>query len=176
MPIDTSDAALRATLQHALQAELVQIDPEAGLAQLHVRLRADAAHAPAAPAGRSWRAGLRQWFTRWPSALASLVIVLQAGLLAWQFHPTDMPQNPDLTWRSTGLDALGPAPMQLQVRFAPQATVQAITALLGDVQSQAIAGPDASGQWTLAVPAAQAAAALARLRASPLVQAASTAP
>ena len=166
-----ADTALHTTLRHALHAELAHMDPEAGLAQLHARLQADAAHAPVA-GSTPWRTALRNWFTRWPTVLASLVIVLQAGLLAWHA----VPPAPDVAWRGTGVDALGSAPSALVVvHFAPQAPLQAVTALLQSLRAEAIAGPDEDGLWTLAVPTAQRDAALVQLRASPLVQAA-TAP
>lgn len=168
------DAALQATLREALRTELAHMDPEAGLAQLHARLKADTAHMPSPPvASAGWREALRAWFTRWPTALASLVIVLQAGLLAWQMQPQKQDQEQDVTWRGTGVDALGSAPNALLVvHFAPLAPLQAVTTLLHGLHAEAIAGPDEDGLWTLAVPTAQRNAALAQLRASPLVQAA----
>jgi hypothetical protein len=171
MSDEETDAALRDTLRQALHAELAKIDPAQGLTQLHARLQADAAHAPAATP-TSWRDGLRRWFSRWPTALASLVIVLQAGLLAWQAY---IPRADSVAWRGPGVDALEPATARLMVHFAPLARLQEVNALLHSLQAEAIAGPDATGQWTLAVPTAQGDAALARLRASPLVQSA-TAP
>ena len=147
------DAALRATLRNALQDELAQMPPDAGLAELHMRLQADTAHAPAASLP-SWRAALRAWFTQWPTALASVVIVLP-------------------TWRSTSVGTLGSAPTALlAVRFAPQAPLADVTTLLHTLQADAVAGPDETSRWTLAVPIAQRDSALARLRASPLVDAA----
>ncbi len=171
MPDNNADAALHATLRNALHAELAHMDPEAGLAQLHARLQADAAHAPVRPPA-PWRVALRGWFTRWPTALASLVIVLQTGLLAWHM----VPPAPDVAWRGTGVEALGSAPTALVVvHFAPQAPLQAVTVLLQSLRADTIAGPDKDGLWTLAVPTVQRDTALAQLRASPLVQAA-TAP
>ena len=162
------DAALRATLRNALQDELAQMPPDAGLAELHMRLQADTAHAPAASLP-SWRAALRAWFTQWPTALASVVIVLQSGLLLWQAQtPNDVP-----TWRSTSVGTLGSAPTALLVvRFAPQAPLADVSMLLHTLQADAVAGPDETSRWTLAVPSAQRDSALARLRASPLVDAA----
>jgi hypothetical protein len=163
------DAALQASLRAALHAELAQTDPAAGLAQLHARLRADTAHAPLRTQP-DWRAALRGWFTQWPTALASLVIVLQAGLLAWQAQPP----VEGVAWRGTEVNVLGNTAV-LRVRFAPQAPLQAVTTLLHQLQADVLAGPDADSLWTLTVPAGQHDAALAQLRASPLVQAA-TAP
>jgi hypothetical protein len=167
-----TDAALRTSLQQGLHAELAHIDPEAGLAQLHTRLQADAAHAPVRAPQPAWHDSLRRWFTRWPTALASLVIVLQAGLLAWQNHA---PQEAAVAWRGAEIDALRAGTTAVVVQFAPQASLQEVSALLHSLQAEAVAGPDARGQWTLALPATQAEAALASLRASPLVHSA-TAP
>ena len=58
------------------------------------------------------------------------------------------------------------------VRFAPQAPLADVTTLLHTLQADAVAGPDETSRWTLAVPIAQRDSALARLRASPLVDAA----
>ena len=60
----------------------------------------------------------------------------------------------------------------LAVRFAPQAPLADVTTLLHTLQADAVAGPDETSRWTLAVPIAQRDSALARLRASPLVDAA----
>ena len=162
------DAALRASLRNALQDELAQMPPDAGLAELHARLQADTAHAPAAPRA-TWRGALRDWFTQWPTALAGLVIVLQSGLLLWQAQTP--PEAP--TWRSTSVGTLGSAPTALLVvRFAAHAPLAEVTTLLHTLQAEAVAGPDEAGRWTLAVPNAQRDTALARLQASPLVDAA----
>ena len=77
------------------------------------------------------------------------------------------------TWRSTSVGTLGSAPTALLVvRFAPQAPLADVTTLLHTLQADAVAGPDETSRWTLAVPIAQRDSALARLRASPLVDAA----
>lgn len=169
------DAALHAALRGALQEELASMAPNDGLADLHARLRADAAQAAhAAPVARlataaDWRSAVYGWFTRWPTALASLVIVLQAGLLVWQAATPPQP----VTWRGTDPAALGSAATALVVvRFAPQATVADVASLLQQVQAEAVAGPDAEGRWTVAVPSTQREAAVASLRASALVHAA----
>lgn len=162
------DAALRATVRNALQDELAQMPPDAGLAELHARLQADTAHVPMANLP-SWRHTLRTWFNQWPTALAGLVIVLQSGLLLWQAQTAS--NTP--VWRSTSVRTLGSAPTELLVvRFAPQAPLADVTTLLHSLQAEAVAGPDDQGRWTLAVPSTQRDTALTSLRASPLVDAA----
>lgn len=162
-----TDATLQATLRDALHAELAQINPEAGLAQLHARLQADTAHTPVTrPA--PWLDALRGWFFQWPTALASLIIVLQAGLLAWQAQPR--PADDQAGWRSMGMAGAYPPPMSiLAVRFAPQTNVQTMGVLLVQLQAAVVAGPDADGIWYLSVPTTQHKAALSTLRAAPSV-------
>jgi hypothetical protein len=160
-----NDLGLRAALREGLQAELAQIDPEAGLDRLHARLRADAAHAPVRVA-TDWRSALRGWFTRWPTALASLVIVLQAGLLGWQtVRPVD-----ETAWRGIVTPGDNKVPHTvLAVRFAPQATVQSLGGLLVQLQATVLSGPDEDGIWRFSVPTVQHKAALSALRAHPTV-------
>ncbi len=161
------DLGLRAALREGLQAELAQIDPTAGLDRLHARLRADAAHAPVRVAS-DWRSALRGWFTRWPTALASVVIVLQAGLLGWQaqtVRPVDA-----TAWRGMGTPGDNKVHHTvLAVRFAPQATVQSLGGLLVQLQATVLSGPDEDGIWRLTVPTVQHKAALSVLRAHPSV-------
>lgn len=162
-----NDPDLRAALREGLQAELAQIDPEAGLDRLHARLRADTGHAPVRVT-TDWRSALRGWFTRWPTALASVVIVLQAGLLGWQaqtVRPVD---------ETAGRGIVTPGDNKLPhtvlaVRFAPQATVQSLGGLLVQLQATVLSGPDEDGIWRLSVPTVQHKAALSALRAHPSV-------
>ncbi len=177
-PANADDTTLQTTLRDALHDELAHTNPEAGLAQLHARLRADAAHAPPpTPPHVRWRRAVGHWFTQWPTAIASLVIVLQAGLLAWQAPPQ---QEDGVAWRSVGVDELRAPTLLFAVRFNPQATVQAVQALLASLGASAVGGPDADDTWLIALPAASVPAkqqeqALAALRASAVVRTA-TAP
>ena len=135
-PIDQKDQQLREMLRAALDAEAATMSPDAGLAQLHRRLRRPA----------WWRR------IRWPSlpslapltitALASLCLV--QGWLLWQ------PRDPadQLQWRSLpGMEA--PAAASLRARFAPGATVAQMNAALAQAGATIVAGPLADGSYLL---------------------------
>ena len=151
-PLDPEDQRLRAKLREALDAEAAAMDPDAGLAQLHQRLR------PLA----WWRR------LRWPSfpslapwavtALASLCLA-QAWLL-WRPHDTAADQ---LQWRSLpGMEAQSAA--TLRARFAPGATVEQMNAGLTQAGAGIVAGPLADGSYLL--DAADPTAALRSLQAN----------
>ena len=136
-PLDPEDQRLRAMLREALDAEAAAMDRDAGLAQLHQRLR------PLA----WWRR------LRWPSfpslapwavtALASLCLA-QAWLL-WRPHDTAADQ---LQWRSLpGMEAQSAA--TLRARFAPGATVEQMNAGLTQAGAGIVAGPLADGSYLL---------------------------
>ena len=136
-PLDPEDQRLQAMLREALDAEAAAMDPDAGLAQLHQRLR------PLA----WWRR------LRWPTlptlapwavtALASLCVA-QAWLL-WRPHDTAADQ---LQWRSLpGIEAQGAA--TLRARFAPGATVEQMNAGLTQAGASIVAGPLADGSYLL---------------------------
>lgn len=136
-PIDPQDQRLRAMLREALDAEAAAMDPDAGLAQLHRRLR------PLA----WWRR------LRWPTittlapwavtALAS-VCVAQAWML-WRPHDTATDQ---LQWRSLpGMQIQGTA--TLRARFVPGATVEQMNAALTQAGASIVAGPLADGSYLL---------------------------
>ena len=139
-PLDPEDQRLRAMLREALDAEAAAMPPDAGLAQLHQRLR---------PA--SWWRRLR-----WPSlpafpslapwavtALATLCVA-QAWLL-WRPHETPADQ---LQWRSLpGMEAQSSA--TLRARFVPGATVEQMNAALTQAGASIVAGPLADGSYLL---------------------------
>lgn len=136
-PIDPEDQRLHAMLRDALDAEAAAMDPDAGLAQLHQRLR------PLA----WWRR------LRWPSfpslapwavtALASLCLA-QAWLL-WRPHDTAADQ---LQWRSLpGMETQSAA--TLRARFAPGATVEQMHTGLTQAGASIVAGPLADGSYLL---------------------------
>lgn len=139
-PIDPEDQRLQAMLREALDAEAAAMDPDAGLAQLHQRLR------PLA-----WWRRLR-WpsFPTFPSlapwavtALACLCVA-QAWLL-WRPHDTAADQ---LQWRSLpGMETQGAAP--LRARFVPGATVEQMNAGLTKAGASIVAGPLADGSYLL---------------------------
>ena len=135
-PLEPEDQRLRAMLREALDAEAAAMDPDAGLAQLHQRLR------PLA----WWRR------LRWPTfptlapwavtALASLCVA-QAWML-WRPHdPADQ-----LQWRSLpGMEAQGTA--TLRARFTPGASVEQMNTALTQAGASIVAGPLADGSYLL---------------------------
>lgn len=142
-PLAPEDQRLRAMLREALDAEAAAMAPDAGLAQLHQRLR---------PA--SWWRRLR-WptfptFPTFPTlapwaitALASLCVA-QAWML-WRPHDTAADQ---LQWRSLpGMEAQSAA--TLRAHFAPGATVEQVSAALTQAGAAIVAGPLADGSYLL---------------------------
>jgi hypothetical protein len=152
-PIDPEDQRLRAMLREALDAEAAAMDPDAGLAQLHQRLRPLAwwrrLRRPSFPAFSS----LAPWAV---TALASLCVA-QAWML-WRPHDTATDQ---LQWRSLpGTQIQGTA--TLRARFVPGATVEQVGAVLTQAGAGIVAGPLADGGYLL--DAADPPAALRSLR------------
>jgi len=100
---------------------------ELGLARLKQRIRAE--NVPAK---------VRHWFI--PAlAAAAIVIVAQAGLLL----NTNSKQNMQLM--------SAPPQGQIQVRFAPDTSARAITALLQSVSGEIVQGPSALGVYHLRI-------------------------
>lgn len=139
-PLDPEELRLRAMLREALDAEAAAMDPDAGLAQLHQRLR---------PA--SWWRRLR-WPTLptfpslapWAATALASVCVAQAWLL-WRPHETAADQ---LQWRSLpGMQTQGAA--TLRARFVPGATVEQMNAALTQAGAGIVAGPLADGSYLL---------------------------
>lgn len=148
------DAALREELaalrvmRATLQTEPVQSPGEFGLARLMRAVEAEAKVAPPVAATRS---------TVWRIAAALLFAAFAVqSLYLWQG-----PGGPAVTL--AGDEVAG-----LTVAFAPDATEEAIRALLLAADLQVIAGPSAIGLWVLTGP--DLAAAEAALAASPLVE------
>lgn len=154
-PLTPEDQRLREILREALDAEAAAMAPDAGLAQLHQRLRPT-----------SWWRRLR-----WPTvpalapwaitALASLCVA-QAWLL-WRPHDTAADQ---LQWRSLpGMEARPAA--TLRARFAPGASIEQLSAALTQAGATMVAGPLADGSYLL--DAADPPAALRSLQANAML-------
>lgn len=166
-----------------LREEAAQEPLQAGLEQLRARMRQAppgvaamegmARPAPAAPP----RAAPRRprWFAQPAGALATLVIVAQAGWIAWR--ETSPPA--ELAWRGAGVEALREAPppaavppvavASIALRLRPGAKADTLATLLAGHPGRRLV-LQSSGQWVLEVPAAgDAAAALQAARAHPAV-------
>lgn len=110
-------------------------------------------------------------------ALASLVIVVQAGTIGWLLHAQRAAQD-EPVWRSLRPATLQEAPRaQLLLQLAPGAPVQSLAPLLAPQAG----GPrqlslDGEGRWVLSLPADEAAATLAAAHGLSAVQQASLLP
>lgn len=157
-------------LRHTLRAEAAAEPLADGWAQLQARLHTAPAtphRAPPAPAAPSawqrWWRDATGWLAQPAGALATVLIVGQASWIAWQ---ATAPAPADLAWRGTTAEALAEAPARIAFTLAANAPPTVLQAVLAD-QPQwhlSLTGP---GAWVLEVPAADAAAALARLQAHP---------
>ena len=104
-------------------------------------------------------------------ALASLVIVVQAGAIGWLLQTPRAAEDAP-AWRGVSPATLQEAPRaQLLLQLAPEASAQALAPLLAPQAG----GPrqlslGADGRWRLSLPADEAAAALALAQRLPAVQ------
>jgi anti-sigma-K factor RskA len=106
-------------------------------------------------------------------AMAALAIVaIQGGVIASLFG--DVRENEDQI-RALRAVRVEEGPM-LKVSFAPEAKETDIRMLLVQVHGELAGGPGQLGDYYLRVPAGSEAAALARVQAAPIVQAAALAP
>jgi len=181
MRAELRDEAAREPLQAGLEqlrARMRQAPSGAAAAQTAVRPAgpgrvpgAAAGPAPAvAPPARPSRTRPRWalWFAQPAGALATLVIVAQAGWIAWRdTHPPA-----DLAWRGAGVEALQEAPPPATVRIALRlragAQAETLPALLAGHPGHRLV-LEAPDRWVLEVPAADAVAALQAARAHPAV-------
>ncbi|MGK5024287.1 hypothetical protein [Janthinobacterium sp. RB2R34] len=133
-PLNPKDQRLRDMLREALDAEAAAMAPDAGLAQLHQRLRPPA-----------WWRRLR-WPTLAPWAVTALAsLCLAQGWMLWRTHDSAADQ---LQWRSLpGMEVRGTA--TLRARFAPGATVEKVNAALTQAGAGIVAGPLADGSYLL---------------------------
>lgn len=135
-PMNQDDRELRDALRAALDAEAAAMSPDAGLAQLHQRLRRPA------------------WWRRinWPSlpSLAPLTITALASLCLVQAWLLWQPRDPvdQLQWRSLPGVTAQPA-ASLRARFAPGATIAQMNAALVQAGATIVAGPLADGSYLL---------------------------
>ena len=103
------------------------------------------------------------WLAQPAGALATVLIVGQAGWIAWQART---PEPADLSWRGTDAALLAEAPARLAFTVADTAAVPVLQAVLSG-QPQWRLSASGAGTWLLEVPAADAALALGRLQAHP---------
>lgn len=162
-PQTQREVELLRLMREEIAAGAAERAPDAGLDELLRRIRAEAVPAP-------WWRRLEQWFRHAPlaPAFAFALILAQAGtiaLLATQRHP-----GPDQTLgetRSAGAgNATGPV---LRVSFQPDARESEIRRLLVRSGGRIVGGPGQLGGYLVTAASGRLDAALAELRASPLV-------
>lgn len=179
-PALDAEARTLEQLRSALRDEAAREDTGPAWQRLQQQLH-PAASAPArgpdkGPARASRWADLRAFLratlgARPALALASLVIVVQAGAIGWLLQSQRGAED-EPAWRSLGPASLQEAPRaQLLLQLAPGAPVQALAPLLAPQAG----GPrafslGADGRWRLSLPADEADAALAAAQGLPAVQ------
>lgn len=172
-------------LRIALRDEVAREDTGPAWQRLQRQLHAEpavpqTAARPAAREARWWRglgARFGQSGLRPALALASLVIVVQAGAIGWLLHAQGGPEN-EAAWRGLGPAVLQEAPRaQLLLQLAPDASLQALAPLL-DAQAGGprLLSQTTDGRWLLSLPAEEVPAALALARGLPAVRQASVSP
>ncbi|QOL48271.1 zf-HC2 domain-containing protein [Massilia litorea] len=149
-------------LREAAAAPDPQCDPDAALGRLLARI--DAPVQPPAdvsppPTLRGRAANDPRWLRRMALAQCG-VIVLLAVLLARPGPPAD-------SFR--GLGAAPAATGQAVVVFRPETAERELRRILRASGARVVGGPTVTDAWLLAMPQADAAASLARLRAEPAV-------
>ena len=179
-PALDAEARTLEQLRSALRDEAAREDTGPAWQRLQQQLH-PAASAPArgpdkGPARASTWAALRAFLratlgARPALALASLVIVVQAGAIGWLLQSQRGAEDAP-AWRGVSPATLQEAPRaQLLLQLAPEASAQALAPLL----TPQAGGPrqlslGADGWWRLSLPADEAAAALALAQRLPAVQ------
>jgi hypothetical protein len=166
------DLASLRRLREAGAAPDPQCDPERALARLMARIDTPAAGganalAPAPPPAPlpdpPPAANDPHWLRRVALAQCAAIVlqaVLLAALLAW-------PEGRDDAYRGLGA---APAPQgQVVVLFRPDTPERELRRIVRAGGARIVAGPTVTDAWVLAMPQAQSASALARLRAEPAV-------
>jgi len=159
-----ADLASLRRLREAAAASDPHCDPERALARLMVRIdtpdaRVDAP-APPAPLPDAPRAANDPHWLRRVALAQCAAIVLLAALLAW-------PEGRDDAYHTLG--AAPAAQGQVVVLFRPDTPERELRRIVRAGGARIVAGPTVTDAWVLAVPQAQSASALARLRAEPAV-------
>lgn len=155
----------RVLLQAMNAGPQVEAMPRASLQKLWARLDADAMPPPV-PAGPTWRQrlGSLSWMV---AGTACLVLLLGASVLAL-LRPGDPPAA---AYRTVTDPAATPAHAGIRAVFAGDLRMSELQALLESTGLHIVAGPSASGVYTLDAAAdGDAGAALAALRAHPAVR------
>jgi len=165
------------SLRDSVQADLPAVSDEIGLERALARIRAERP-SPAAriePAAPSLAGRVSRWLSGWgmtPAfAAAAVVVLVQAGFIAHLLSQA----TPEREFRSLRPGAATGGAV-LRINLKPEATEKDIRSLLREIGGRLVAGPGQLGDYYVEVPANREAAALARLQASPIVDAAAAIP
>lgn len=160
-----AQAALMADLRRTIDAELAEMDATRGLDRLRARIRTTPAPVP--PPEPAWWQRLfgQPWLAQGVMAALAVVCVAEAWMLA---RPHDA--GSDVAWRAAPFTVAAPG-ANLRVEFASGASLAQVEATLAGAHARLVTGP--LGQHVYLLQADDASGALALLRASPVVRAAS---
>jgi len=102
---------------------------------------------------------------QWVPALAVLLIVGQAGALAWLAGGSGPPAAPGGEPGGLGQRGVGSAPVRLRILFGPTASVRDVAAAIHDLGGRIVDGPTAEGAFVIELQAASPQETSSRLRA-----------
>lgn len=142
----------------AIGAQMAAMDSDAGLDELRRRIAATTR--PEAPQPGWWE---RLRAMRLAPVLSPVLMATLAGVCVvqgWMLHSAP---DADVAWRDAPLGVAAPA-ANLEVRFAPEASLAQVEAALIQAQTRIVAGPQGGQRYLLQ--ASDPAAAVAQLRAS----------
>jgi hypothetical protein len=169
-PAWQAQAAMLEDVRGAIAAQIAAMDSDTGLEELHRRIAA-APPQPVRPPRNAWWQRLFDLrlvpqFT--PAIVASLVAI--CAVQGWMLgHAPEA----DVAWRDAPLNVAAPA-ANLQVRFAADASLAQVEAVLQQAHARIVSGPQGGQRYLLQ--AEDASAALAQLRANAVVAEASVIP
>lgn len=153
------DLAWQARLRAAGAPDDNAFDADRALARLMPRLGPQAPRLSVLARWRRAAAASSAWL-RWTAAAQFALIVVLAALLAW-------PGADSGDYRA--LSCTRPAQGDLVLVFKPDTTEREMRRILQASGARVVNVPGVTGAWVLALPAGQAAGALARLRSEPAV-------
>lgn len=148
-----SPAARRRVMENIARASNAASEPTPARVAAVTRPRAAARPNPFAEA-------LRELFAlKWAPAAATVLIVLQAGMLTWTMRANEPPAQTEVVPPQQGVTTrtVGVPTAKLRVVFVGTATEEQIRSLLGKVKGKIVEGPADDGAYTVEVLASDAA-------------------
>lgn len=171
---DNEEAAWHTKARDMLTEASPPFDGRASLSRIEARIRAEREWQAATEAARrpARRAG---WFGGLGFALGAAAALAIVGLTPRGFWSADDGASLEALSGSAAPGATAGRAV-FTVAFRPGVPLAEAGRLAQTIGGEFVGGPSALGLWRLAVPRAEREAALARLRASPLVEAVTTEP